>query len=454
MYFFGVNRSMTFYAASKIYSKRNTKELTNNSITTYIYVNKSINSCIKNILFNDIYVIYDILGNKRKTCPKDRLKTIESNLDLFSFVISSLYFSYVTDKRIKDENEFINLNSKILQSIIGDKRTAKIIHFLIQHGFIETDNHFIVGQKSKGYRFAPKWLALFSNNELKFHRKETKLKTETQYIDNFINSDYIQSCFNTLVFDIEKAEKIKKEYFTTLNQEESNRKDKYYSFIIDSWKDKAFFFKKSLKVGRVFTLLSSTPKIFRGCLQILTNDGLEPLFNCDIKSCQPLLLYTFYQDKSEESKKYKELVESGLFYETIINHLKVEFNDNNKIKYKEIIWEWAFGKRVWPETECIDNYFKLNFPTLRNLLEIAKKRIKPNERRPHSKVPIHLQKMESSIMVDELVPYCIENKINYLTIHDSILCPKSVSDQLVKFVTLKFQEKFNLTPNFDVREIV
>lgn len=447
---------MTILCASKSIEKgkERNNNIFNTSYISYIYVNNSLISSIKNILFNETYLIYDILSIKRKDCVENRLKTINENLDLFLVVLSSLYFSYVTDKRIKKETSFINLNSKILQSIIGSHRTKPIIQFLIDYDFIQRDNHFIRGRKSYGYRFAPKWLILFMKNELKFTKKETKLNLLGQYIDKFENSDLILNCFNYLEFDAEKAQTIKTDYLNSLTRRKAAQKDKYYSFIIDSWVNKDFFIKKSLKVGRVFTLLSSTPKIFRGCLKIKVNGILEPLFNCDIKSCQPLLLYTFYPKKTEEAVKYKELVESGLFYKTIIDYLKIEYNEETKTIYKDLVWKWAFDKKVYYSHECIDSFFIANFPELRQILIKAKERISITERKPHSKVPIHLQKMESSVMVEELVIFCKTNNINYLTIHDSVLCRKSDTEKIIQFITQKFQEKFDLTPNFDVKEII
>jgi hypothetical protein len=179
--------------------------------------------------------------------------------------------------------------------------------------------------------------------------------------------------------------------------------------------------------------------------------GGQPLTSCDIKSCQPLLLHTFYKEESEESIKYKQLVESGNFYQHVIESLGIEFNAQSKEKYKEIIWEWAFGTRYMQEFKIVNKFFQTTFPILTDLLVKSKERISPNEKRPHSKTAIHLQKMEANVMVKELIEYCKLNNLFYLTIHDSVLAPEDQINKLSLFISGQFKQKYKLTPNFDIK---
>ena len=415
----------------------------------YLYVNNNISSYIGNVLYNDSFIANRFMSSKISSNPEKRIKWIKSNIDKFLFPVSSLYFLMVTDKRIKSNKEFINLNMETMKRVIGWRMTKPIVDFLIGSGILECDYIWSVGVKSCGYKFAPKWLSLWENGELRFTRRETQLNIKCTYLDKFTNSEFISKCFQSLSFDHDLAQNIKNEYLATLDKKKAIEKEIYYDFVIDAWQNKDYFLKMSRKSGRIFTLLSSTPRNLRKCLKL----GGQNIFICDIKSCQPLLLCSFYDEKTEESQKYKEIVESGLFYKTIITGLKEDFNDKVKEIYKEMIWEWAFGEKTWPKTKDIENYFKSNFPYLEKKIKETKKRISNDEKKPHAKVAVKLQSMEASVMVNELVPFCKENNILYLTIHDSFLCKKEDINRLITFVTGKFKEKFDLTPNFDIKEV-
>src|SRR5581483_9666911 len=58
-------------------------------------------------------------------------------------------------KGLLDKKGFISLNVEVLKKHVHDYRPY--LDYLLEHDIIETDNHYIVGSKSIGYRFAPRY---------------------------------------------------------------------------------------------------------------------------------------------------------------------------------------------------------------------------------------------------------------------------------------------------------
>ena len=199
-----------------------------------------------------------------------------------------------------------------------------------------------------------------------------------------------------------------------------------------------FYLAKSEKTGRIFTNVSNLTK---GMRPYLTLDG-QNVAEIDIKSSQPLLLHTLYKDKTcNEAKTYKFLVESGEFYNFLNRNLK---KPTEKRKLKKRLYLFLFGKRNvegrYPnQAIALDRIFKECFPILSQIIE-DKKKIN------HADLPIALQKLESSIVVDKIARECYQENIPIVTIHDSFLSLPQFLSRIKDKVIKSFQEMFNLTP--------
>lgn len=76
--------------------------------------------------------------------------------DNLYYILSLLVEIPANNKDLIDEDGYTPVNAEILKKWIG-REYAKYVQWLIDAGVIETKGHFIVGKKSKGYRYCPKY---------------------------------------------------------------------------------------------------------------------------------------------------------------------------------------------------------------------------------------------------------------------------------------------------------
>jgi hypothetical protein len=452
----GCSMSRNKIAEEGTYTKVSKTRLDNTKILLdrYIYVNSYIVNTLYSLL-NCNSKILDFFGNgsNQKYASRNTNDIIDQHIDKFLFIPSSIYYLRVTNKQYKDHKSFVNLNNQILRNILTSRKATQIIQFLKDNDFIESDDKYsTASHKSFGYRLTKKWRELAEKGDLKFTRKETSLNLEGNSVDlgEKVN-EYIYQNLQKLTIDEDLAHKILEDRIKSdnLNQFQIDGAN----YVIDSIKNKTHYLKRGKKTGRLFNLITSCPGYLRPslCLETGLYDTFK-LIECDIKSCQPLLLYTFYPSKTtDEAQKYKDIVESGNFYRSVIEYNEVEYNETNKGIYKDLVWKWAFGRADYDKIKCIKDYFLNNFPILKAEIEKRKVKTDKDDLRPHAKVPIALQKIESSIMIDYLVEKAEQNKIFLITIHDSFLCLEKDHKTLIDFVLERFKQEYGLIPDFNIK---
>ncbi len=373
------------------------------------------------------------------------IKQVEKHINKFLYIFSSIYFITKTDKSITSES-FLSLHSKKLEKVLTERQRIAILNYLISNGYLESDKYYILGKKSIGYRLGIKWRKLAILGELPFYKdSNSKIKMTVKYTSQDL---YIHNLLNTITLDKEKV-KIARQ--NILNSPE---KLEQFDFIEDCFNDKAHFIKRGENGRRMFNLITSMPRYLRSAI-IFPNKGKieQELFNCDIKSCQPLLLCTLYQEYTEEFFKYKNLVESGNFYKDVVEYLKLEYNEENKEKYKNLIWQWLFGRYTSKDAAVILKYFADSFPILKSIITKIKSPVNGKNSRSHCQLAILLQKTESSIIIDDLISFAAERNIPMLPIHDSFLCHKENIDKLINKTKEIMMTRFSLVPNFNIQKL-
>lgn len=79
---------------------------------------------------------------------------ITKHPDAVRWLLNAIYFRRVS--RNFARSEYVNLHSGILGVIMGDMAIVRPVReALVAHGLVETDNHYIRGRKSIGYRLGP-----------------------------------------------------------------------------------------------------------------------------------------------------------------------------------------------------------------------------------------------------------------------------------------------------------
>lgn len=347
--------------------------------------------------------------------------------------------------RKKDKHSgMVDIPADYFTNLISDKnnfQTGK--NWLISNNIIECDEKYSKdGGKAKGYRFSNQFISTIDKAEV---TKPTLFKRITKKI-NELNGE-IQEQFetsksyflNTLKIDYAKAiNYLDKQLFVELTNvsdiskrlEIINRYN-YYYLSVYSINDGHLFFKKNKTNGRIDTNLTSLKKELKQFIAI------PNLYQIDIVNSQPLFLFflikkfmaglkhnpnisTIYsylcsRNFTLELDKYLNWCRFGQFYE----NLKNEFNLTTKRtidrdKVKTMTYTILFSPNDAAYAKEANNVFKLIFPGIYRFIYDYKKD-------GHNRLAIDLQKLESSMCIDVIVPLLSAKGIKHYTIHDAWL---------------------------------
>jgi hypothetical protein len=357
------------------------------------------------------------------------------------------------DKRNED-NSFIPLRGKILQSVLGG-RYKDYIKYLLAEGIIETNNRYQIGKKSKGYRLGKKFRNVrFKHVEIADENINRKMKVFKEYQVRGIKypqHKYIYNCLTKVEIKEDEAR-----YFIEQNTTEAEKYNSYsYSIDLIAWKE--FFFVVDSTAGRVHNNVTNLSSELR---QFLRYENQE-LVEIDIRNSQPFLFNLLIQDyfnsvsnislsygnqslikypDMEDIGLYKRLTSNGKFYEYLMPYFpavnreefkkkvfgRIFYNDEKKYEYAE----WLIFKDIFPNVaRIITHYKKDNYKNL----------------------AITLQKAEAEIMINRIVPRLAEKKIFILTIHDSILTTKGNTDMVKKIILDEFKNQYGLIPTIKTK---
>lgn len=184
-----------------------------------------------------------------------------------------------------------------------------------------------------------------------------------------------------------------------------------------------------------FTILKSF--IRKNCLLI---NG-EETHEIDIKNSQPLFLTKLIQDSGtkwvnqEEFELFKNLTINGTYYNYIMDHLKTK--DRGMVK--ELTYKVLFGRNG--VNSKADKIFSSLFPTIHYFIKLYKK-----EHGDYKVLAYELQKSESNLIFNKIIRQIMTlyPEINLVTVHDSIIIPKSYKDSVWAIFQTKLYEEFGL----------
>lgn len=381
-------------------------------------------------------------------------------------IVSFLTFSPFSNKR----ERYIRLNSTILKNKFGNDYN-KIIQALINEGvFLHTDA-YLPGLKSNQYCLADYYyycpelkyheLPLISNPGIRKIWRQKKIELYAKDLSLFkherigalpdsVFSDRYKHLINwflddRLVLDKQAAYDIIENSKSTDFSEE---KVIYYRAVVDNFCRKNFSLKSDINF-RFYTNLVSLPKKLRACLRF---DG-EELAGTDISNTHPLLLGNLCNSdfllklkkdknilvedvkladfikhldtKPQDLVDYRELVQSGKFYEAFEKFDRSLNRDFVKKRMLSIINDDGIN---WSEdTLMLRKALMVLFPTIFDLLDLLKSV-------DYHYVSSTLMSMEAQnlvIMFPNEFYYEEKNRgIPMFTIHDCFLTTKSNIDYL------------------------
>lgn len=247
------------------------------------------------------------------------------NKDILAYVISLVNSIPANNIGLDLKDGFVPIHSGILHNTVRHYR--KYLDYLITTGVIETNGSFIVGRKSTGYRYAPKYNSILVPYEItRFtlcqNIRKQRLKTVISKAD-----DDLRRWFNSsLQIDTHAAyDHALKVYVENKKAGDKLAEDKYimHRLCIRKIADGDFSFRKDSTVGRLHTNFTNMPYWLR---YYITYDGGR-LVNVDIKNSQPYLATTLFsteffsldEDLRKKAKIGKNINKGVLKLKDIVN---------------------------------------------------------------------------------------------------------------------------------------
>jgi len=261
-------------------------------------------------------------------------------LDHYLYFCSTIYYLNHVDKRYKNL-EYAPINYKTMTSVISEYKYSGIVNNLIEWGIVSTDNQYIPNRKSKGYKLNQPYNTKMKKTMIKDKRINDKLNRlyETQleelhrlpYPYQYLEMTNQWITMNTNAANTYNYRKYRNSNDMTVY--DSN----YYS--ISSYDKKDYRFVVDTTGYRAHTNITNLKKDFRKYLSV---QG-ERLGQVDIKNSQPAFFYLYIKDNpsipENEKEMYRELVESGRFYEYF---LKKQFT----VKRKGSLQSWNYHSNL------------------------------------------------------------------------------------------------------------
>lgn len=341
------------------------------------------------------------------------------------FFISSIHFRRVTSGDLPPDG-FVQLGSRFLGGFIRLNDVKRVKEDLIKWGIIETDNHYIKGEKCIGFRLTEQYRREKVHCVPALYPKTKSVDLETEETKQLKESEimkYLEDNLKKLTIEPQALKLLENEF---------NKSVESYNYGFISYhliKDKNWFFSADKNTGRVFHNVANLSKELRPFLRY----GGASLAEVDVSNCQPMLLFSLYQgEQSAESERYKDIVENGRFYEAI-----QAITGQDRKTTKKRFMSFAFGKVEFENK--VSKAFNILFP------ELARK-INELKAADYKQLSNTLQKLEADLIIQAVIPLCAAKKIPVVTIHDSILTLPKFRGEVAAMIKAECERLYKLTP--------
>lgn len=340
------------------------------------------------------------------------------------------YFSCNTDIKF-------NLSSTILRKKYG-QYSNYYIEYLCDNGFMSLVSKYYVGKKTNSYKLDTKYIydVIRYKNYDRFLIKKNNNRYETSITESR-QSSILPSIREKL---IESLKNIKIDYDGALKYIKRMRdldeidESKYQRNLIsiDNINNQHIYFNFD-DYGRFHTNYTILKKEIRNEFLSINN---EMITEVDINNSQPLFFAVILKKElshiNGDTKKYFDLVKSGLLYDDIIANSCLE----TRSQAKELIYKVLFGNNL-KSNKKVNKIFKTLYPSVYEYILEFKE-----SRKNYKELSHELQKMESEFVFNKVIKeiYDTYPDIVLFTVHDSIIFPKSYQEKVEKIFNKHFEK--------------
>ena len=431
--------------------------------------------------------------------PPDNIK--DFNKDKLVYIISLIVSIPACNNDLKIVNGFVSIHAKTLQNSVRNYKDY--FKYLRDRKIIETDDWFIPGVKSKGYKFTFFWRRLKSLevssrsviSAIQLKREDDPVNKEkyshlVKWWNDKVNVDY-EIALDFL--DADLALKRKANDFLDRDHKTGEYKNPWQQYwnslsAIERLATKEFSLSVDQSGGRFYSPLTNIRSMLRNCVSY--DD--KTLVSIDLKNSQPFLstillnssfwnnegssnslkIWDFFPENDEilmissnikeclysegsvlnsDLKLYTELVQEGKFYEfmadEMYNHLGIKFENRKGLKGTILMIlysdNWTFNQnKAAPK-----RVFAKLFPTVHKIFAAIKKG-------DRSRLPILLQGIESKMVLDVITRRIdIENpSIPIFTIHDSVVTTIGNEKYVKEILLEEMVNAIGFTPQLSTEE--
>lgn len=427
--------------------------------------------------------------------------------DKMIYIISLVTAIPATNKDLEIKNGFVPIHSTFLKSKVKNYRAY--LDYLLTQKIFQTNNQYIVGKCSKGYKFSAlyhttvqgvkiynrtliqklKGQSIFSLNMKKKYNHLLKWYNEDLQIDydlalSFIKEDLNRKLKNPALRDFDKVTKKFKDPQQQYNSALLN---------LERIRSGEFYLSVDANVFRLHSAISNFRSELRHCISY----GGRKLLSLDIKNSQPylstvllnylvwlayinnnldnnnllkviikdikerlfnnnntinsyvMLAQTAAMQPNSDLQRFITLVQQGKFYEyleeQIGKELGIEYTDRKKVK--ESVFQVLFtdNRFLGQEDAKPKRIFKNLFPTVYELFCRIKKLDKTN-------LPRLLQRLESHLMLLVISKRIAKERptLPIFTIHDSIVTTEGNELYVQKVMLEELEKAIGFAPKFSI----
>lgn len=338
-------------------------------------------------------------------------------------------------------DEYANLGFDALKPLVRGQDARDVLRILQEARFIESDKFSLIGVRCYGYRLTAEAAAM----PVELVEVEDATVAALQAIKEARRQVAIDAHpAHRMVWDALQTAFLDPLGLKLLPQSDPDpkkyaRRQWHFFETIRRMQERDFFFSADHKAQRLHHTVSGMPKELRRYLRL---NG-EPCAETDLSNCQPLLMYRLYPSGSTEAARYAELVEAGLFYETLAVASGISWPDRDELKrqvYIQILYD-----RVRPQAPLWIAFQKA-FPEMAAIIAELK-------RVDYRQLSIANQKAEADIVVRTVIPRLARELpgVPVLTVHDSLLIPERFAEQGRRALEEEVASAIGITPKVELK---
>jgi hypothetical protein len=368
-----------------------------------------------------------------------------------------------------DENSgYVHINAKTLKKKVRNYK--QYLTYLLDTNVLETDNHYVAGEKSKGYRFTPDYHSKIYEKEISKFTLVRQIKKERQpdpeveskysYLTKWWNSnfeidysgavEFLDNCYsstgsvptftengitttgaaavNKFNYSYRGATEFHEQNFRPPSVDSTG--NRFHHDLTFMWIEMIQFLRYDGRIlGSVdisnsqpyFSMFLLDPDFYKKGANSIFSYISSSSYLSSLSSLLPIMVRNIHELKdNQDIKHYKELVENGLLYKylekEIFDELGIKFNTYRALK--EEIFKGIYSTNYWigQPSAGPKRIFRDRFPSVYQMFKILKRINKAH-------LPVLLQQIESYIVLDVICNRIARErpKLPIWTKHDSII---------------------------------